>query len=133
MNVLASLSKRVPILRNCLNLLKKHSTSVFPCRYGNRISILKCSNTLSKVPLSRHLQKREQTVFHEFRKVSPRSTVAGNLQHSIEQSGVNPCLDVLSQLWETYAVHLTLVFFFFFGGLLIAANPYLAVKVYPDN
>ena len=24
-------------------------------------------------------------------------------------------------------------FFFIFAGLLIAANPYLAVKVYPDN
>ena len=26
-----------------------------------------------------------------------------------------------------------IVFFLFFVGLLIAANPYLAVKVYPDN
>ncbi|ERL24992.1 hypothetical protein HMPREF9108_01940 [Leptotrichia sp. oral taxon 225 str. F0581] len=25
------------------------------------------------------------------------------------------------------------MFFLFFAGLLIAANPYLAVKVYPDN
>ncbi len=25
------------------------------------------------------------------------------------------------------------VFFLFFAGLLIAAKPYLAVKVYPDN
>ncbi|KXB69077.1 hypothetical protein HMPREF3180_00534 [Leptotrichia wadei] len=36
-------------------------------------------------------------------------------------------------LINKYFIILLCFFFFIFTGLLIAANPYLAVKVYPDN